>query len=125
MKVIIAGSRTIKSYAIVRNAVVKSGLWAEYKHDLEIVCGEAKGVDLLGRKFAERNNLVVHSAPANWDKFGKAAGHIRNCEMGKFADYLIAVWDGRSKGTEHMIKYMRSLGKPVWISDVVKYKRGD
>lgn len=47
---------------------------------------------------------VIHF-PANWDKHGKSAGHIRNAEMAKYADALVAFWDGKSKGTKGMIDY--------------------
>lgn len=41
--------------------------------------------------------------PADWKKYGSSAGYIRNDEMAKYADCLIAFWDGKSKGTKHMI----------------------
>ena len=118
MKLIIAGSRGITDYQIVRNAVITSQLWEAYGDNLEIVCGLAKGVDSLGKEFAERNNLKVHKFPANWDKHGKSAGYIRNKEMGDFADELLAIWDGKSKGTRGMIEYMKSLNKPVRIFEI-------
>jgi hypothetical protein len=119
MKLIVAGSRTIKEYGIVRQAIIDSGLWALHKHKLEIVSGGAGGVDTLGEEFAEKNGLILHRMPADWDNIDKpgavvkyrkgkpynaAAGHWRNCDMAKFADALVAVWDGYSKGTKHMIE---------------------
>ena len=47
----------------------------------------------------------------NWEKYGKSAGIIRNHEMGDYADYLLAFWDGTSKGTKDMIDYMKKIGK--------------
>jgi hypothetical protein len=70
---------------------------------VEIVCGEARGADKLGRQFAEKHNYTVVSFPANWDKYGKAAGHIRNTEMRDYSTHLVAFWDGKSRGTKHMI----------------------
>ena len=40
---------------------------------------------------------------ADWDQFGKSAGYKRNIQMAEHADALIAIWDGKSKGTMHMI----------------------
>lgn len=114
MKLIIAGSRSITDYCTVRNAVISSGLWLKYGNNLEIVCGMARGVDMLGYDFASNNRLLVHKFPANWD-LGKSAGHIRNRQMGDFADCLLAIWDGKSKGTKGMIEYMTKLGKKVYI----------
>ena len=117
-KLIIAGSRSIKSYDDVRQAVIESGWWKEYKHDIEVVSGTATGVDKLGEMFAERNGLLCTRFPADWDTHGKKAGHLRNCEMGRYADGLVAVWDGRSRGTDHMIRYMRSLQKDVYVKEI-------
>ena len=55
MNLIIAGSRSITQYSAVRDAVVESGLWAKYKRDIVVICGMARGVDLLGKEFAEKN----------------------------------------------------------------------
>lgn len=115
MKLIIAGSRDIDDYKIVRQAVIDSGLWKKYGKSIEVVCGMAKGVDLQGFKFAAKNHLTIHRFPADWDTHGKSAGHIRNREMGDFADELLALWDGKSRGTKGMIEYMKSLGKPTYV----------
>lgn len=130
MKLIIAGSRSITDYQAVKTAVVESGLWRQYKHSIEVVCGEAKGVDLLGRQFAEKNGLVVHSFPADWDDikalgavvrvqqstgllYNAVAGHWRNQEMANFADGLLLIWDGKSTGSKDMLK--RALKKNLQI----------
>ena len=117
MKLIIAGSRDFSDYILLRQSIIDHGLW-KIKHELEIVCGMARGADLLGKQFADRNGLVVHKFPADWGAHGKAAGHIRNKQMGDFADSLLAFWDGSSRGTKQMIDYMKSLDKPVVV---VKY----
>ena len=79
----------------------------------EIVCGMAKGVDTHGEKFAKINNIPVKYFPANWNEHGKRAGFIRNAEMGDYADALILIWDGKSKGSAHMKKYAKSVGLPI------------
>lgn len=115
MKLIIAGSRTITDYNKVREAVIESGYWKQYGKSIEVVCGMAKGVDLLGLEFATRNNLIVHEFPADWNKYGKRAGMIRNKQMGDFADALLAVYDGESRGTKQMIEYAQEIGIPVFV----------
>ena len=84
---------------------------------VSIVSGMARGADTLGYLFAMSHNVVTYKFPADWDRYGKSAGYMRNREMGLFADGLVAFWNG-SKGTQHMIQYMGTLGKPVHI---VKY----
>lgn len=109
MKIIIAGSRDVTDYSIIREAVIESGYWKQYGKSIEVICGMARGVDLLGKEFAKRNGLICHEFPADWNKHGKAAGYIRNAEMGKFAKELngalLAVWDGTSRGTKQMIEW--------------------
>ena len=99
MKWIIAGSRDVTDYDTVKRAasrVVRRGD--------TIISGAARGVDKLGEKFADRNNLQVDRYPAEWDKYGKGAGYRRNHRMALEADGLVAVWDGRSPGTKNMIE---------------------
>lgn len=105
MKVIIAGSRSFCDYSRLKSVL------ATIPAITEVVCGEARGADSLGRRWAEENGIPIKSFPAQWDVYGRAAGHIRNRKMGDYADYLVAFWDGKSKGTKGMIDYMRKLGK--------------
>lgn len=99
MRVIIAGSRGIEDYEQVVLAVNASG----WKPDV-VLSGAAAGVDQLGVRWALRHGVKVESYPAEWDKWGKSAGFKRNLLMASKAHALIAVWDGESNGTRHMIR---------------------
>lgn len=110
MKVIIAGSRTIKDYNFLLNAVKESSFIIT-----EVVCGMAEGVDKLGLKWGYENKIPVMKFPADWNKYGRSAGIIRNTQMADYADALIALWDGKSKGTLNMINTMRKLNKEVYV----------
>lgn len=112
MKIIVAGSRGVTDYRAVEDAIVQSGLLDD---GAEIVSGMAKGVDTLAIEFAKKNNLPVHEFPADWEKLGKGAGYVRNREMADFADALIAVWDGKSKGTKMMIETAVSKDLIVFV----------
>lgn len=109
-RVIVAGSRCFNDYDLLRKRL------DYYFANITpvIICGEARGADSLGRKYAEEHNCMIESYPADWTK-GKNAGYIRNEQMAKVADYLIAFWNGKSKGTEHMIKTMKEQNKPVKV----------
>jgi hypothetical protein len=98
MKVIIAGSRGITSYSVVEAAVAASGFPVT-----EVVSGGARGVDELGEWYATQRGFPIKRFPANWGQFGRAAGPVRNETMAKYADALVAVWDGESRGTADMI----------------------
>ena len=80
-----------------------------------IVCGEARGADALGRLYAESLGFEVESHPAEWDKFGKSAGYRRNVDMAISADCVLAYWDGKSKGTKHMIDIVEKKGKKLYV----------
>lgn len=112
MKVIIAGGRDFMDYGLLKT---KCDGFLRNSKEVEVVSGKAKGADSLGELYARENEFPIHEFPADWNMHGKAAGPIRNEEMGNFGDALIAFWDGKSRGTKHMIDYMRSLGKPVRI----------
>lgn len=109
-KVIIAGSRGFNDWQLAYRML------NQYKDVIkEVICGDAKGADTIGAKWAEENGIRVNHFPADWQKYGAAAGYIRNKQMGDIADKLIAFWDGRSPGTKHMIEYMRELGKDIEV----------
>lgn len=98
MKVIIAGSRSIADYDSLTNAVCQS----RFK-PTEIVSGAATGVDKLGEKWAALHEVPVKLFMPHWGEHGKQAGILRNIAMAEYADALIALWDGNSSGTAHMI----------------------
>jgi hypothetical protein len=111
MKVIIAGSREITNYQVVLEAIAESGF-----EITEVVCGMARGIDLLGKRWADENGIPVKPFPAKWEKYGRThAGRLRNTDMKYYADALIAIHDGESTGTKDMIGKMERAGKPVYV----------
>ena len=111
MKIIIAGPRTIYSTALVRLAMKESGF-----EITEIVSGAARGIDQSAIDVAAIDCIPLRTFPADWDKHGNSAGPIRNRQMAEYADKLIAIWDGESKGTGHMIETMQGpFQKPAYI----------
>jgi hypothetical protein len=113
VRTIIAGSRTIDDYAMVSAAIACS-----FFPITEVVCGMAKGVDLLGKQWAEERGIPVIEFPADWEKHGKQAGYLRNIEMAENADALIAITSG-SPGTKHMIKEAHLKGLKVFVYSVL------
>lgn len=113
MKVIIAGSRTITDYDLVVKAVIESGFTIT-----EVVCGLAKGPDTLGEQYAIENNIPIAYFPADWSGKGRVAGALRNKQMGDYSDAVIAIWDGKSSGTKHMIDYAKKKGLLVYVKNI-------
>lgn len=122
VKVIVAGSRTIgdEHYPLVEERLDEMRFNANKIHGktLEIVSGLAKGPDQMGVRYAKRRGLKWHEFPANWRPggvFNRNAGKERNEEMAKFADRLLALWDGESGGTANMIAHAVYYGLSVEV----------
>jgi hypothetical protein len=115
MKTIIAGSRSIVDYETLIKAIQECP-W----NISEVVSGKAKGVDTLGEKYAKENNKPLLEYPANWKLYGKSAGYKRNVEMAEKAEALLAIWNGESKGTKHMIDIAKAKGLSVHVVMITK-----
>ena len=101
-KVIIAGGRDFSDYEFLK--LTMDHLLSNITSEIGIVCGMAKGADLLGKRYANEKGYKVFCFPADWSSFGKSAGFVRNEEMAQNADALVAFWNGKSRGTQHMSK---------------------
>ena len=110
MKVIIAGGRNIVDFRYVADACTNAPFQIT-----EVVSGCARGVDTLALEIANDLKISTAEFPADWDRYGKTAGFKRNMKMAEYADVLLAIWDGESKGTKHMIDSMFLLRKPVVV----------
>lgn len=114
MKTIIAGCRWIADYKVIEQAVRQSGFeitevvsGGQFTYDEETRI--YRGADFYGECWAKRNQIDCKIMPALWDEQGKKAGPLRNLRMAQYADALIAVWDGRSRGTKNMIQTAQKL----------------
>ncbi|MBE6681084.1 MAG: DUF2493 domain-containing protein [Ruminococcaceae bacterium] len=81
----------------------------------EIVSGGAKGVDTLAREYAVKNNMVLTEFLPEYAKYGRAAPLRRNIQIIEYADEVLAFWNGKSKGTKHVIDSCKKLGKKVTV----------
>ena len=128
MRTIIAGGRDFNDFNILESNLHKifkqladEGLISKciQESNIEIVCGKARGADTLGEQFAKEYKLSIKYFPADWNTYGKSAGYRRNAEMANYAKedngVLIAFWDGKSKGTKHMIDLAKSNNIRVFI----------
>lgn len=101
MRVIIAGSRHLTGVRLVYDAIRESGWFTQIT---EIVSGCAPGIDSEGQWWAHGQVIPVKRFQAEWRKYGAAAGPIRNRQMAEYADALILIWDGQSRGSADMKK---------------------
>lgn len=117
IKVIVAGGRDFNNYQDAEEVLLHYADKLGDEYGLSIVCGGARGADLMGKLFSDKHNAQIYHFPADWNTHGKSAGYRRNVEMADFADRLIAFWDNKSKGTNHMINIMNQKRKPVELID--------
>jgi hypothetical protein len=122
LRVIVAGSRDFEDYEFLRSRlIVTLASWDAgveprgYPRKAVILSGAARGADELGERFAESHGLEVLKYPADWQQHGKAAGPIRNRQMARNADALVAFWDGDSRGTANMILEAHRAGLDVRV----------
>lgn len=111
--VIIAGCRTYSNYEEARDYIFSCFREYEPTDQITILSGGCKGADLLGERFAKENGFPFKRYPPEWKKYGKAAGPIRNKQMVDVCHKVICFWDGKSKGTESLIKYAKKSKKKV------------
>lgn len=121
MKMIIAGSRHFLDWKVYGELVkmrIERSTGQDRDHFInkatEIVSGGASGVDTAGENYGEFYDIPVKVFSAEWRKYGNRAGPIRNNKMAAYADALLLIWDGESKGSSHMKQAMLALGKPVF-----------
>lgn len=82
-----------------------------FSKDTVLVSGGARGVDSVAEGAARERGLEVEIFPANWKKYGKRAGFLRNEDIVKAADKVYAFWDGQSRGTRHTMELAKKAGK--------------
>tara|TARA_R110000764_G_scaffold211319_2_gene297384 strand:+ start:756 stop:1124 length:369 start_codon:yes stop_codon:yes gene_type:complete len=118
IRIIIAGGRHFNDYEFLKKEASIFISEIENGEHIEIVSGGAKGVDSLGEKFAEEKSLELIVFPANWKKFGRAAGPKRNAQMAEYATHLLSFWNGESKGTKSMLTLAKKENLKVKIISI-------
>ena len=106
MKIAIIGSRTlsidnIDSY--IPNDVT------------ELVSGGAKGIDTCVKKYADLKNIPITEFKPDYKKYGRYAPLKRNIDIINYSDLVIAIWDGKSRGTLHVIENCRLKNKKLML----------
>ena len=79
-----------------------------------IISGGAKGIDSLAETYAEKHNIPTIIFEPDYSKYGRKAPIVRNQLIAKEADIVVAIWDGKSKGTAYTINYAQKIGKRTY-----------
>ena len=123
VKLIVAGGRDFADYDLLESVIRRQAASTFFPEmfNLTIVSGGARGADQLGERFAREYVLDIDRYIPKWrvnGVYNNAAGYQRNELMADNATHLIAFWDGKSKGTKHMINIANRKGLEV---QVVRY----
>lgn len=86
--------------------------------NVEIVQGDFDGPDRISQMYAHDRELLLTTFHAEWGKYGKRAGPIRNEEMARYSIACIAFWDGKSRGTLSMINFAKQYNLKLKIIKV-------
>lgn len=114
MKTIIAGSRKADiSMTRFMEIIDLSGIPIT-----EVVSGNSGNIDKLGEKWGLALRLPVTQFNAAWQTYGSSAGPRRNRQMAEYAEALIAIWDGKSRGTLNMIKEATKRELKVYVMQI-------
>ncbi len=112
MKIVVAGGRDFEN-----KQVAFACLDEQVKAGDTIISGHARGADTMGELYAEEHGNRLEKYPADWNKYGRSAGYIRNSKMASVADKVVAFWDGKSRGTQHMINIAKNKGLELTVYD--------
>jgi len=117
---LVVGSRDIIDYSFIKD-YLDNFIDQRYSgYQVVIVSGGARGVDSLVERYANEKGYEKVIMPAQWDLYGKSAGYRRNEQMHQFLAtkpdrYVIAFWDGVSKGTAHNFELAKRYENPLEI----------
>lgn len=108
-RIAIVGSRDYQNLDAVRQYVF------EQERNSVIISGGARGVDSVAVDEAKRLGMAYEVYPADWSRYGRSAGALRNHQIVEAATEVVAFWDGKSPGTEITMTMARNAGKPLTV----------
>jgi orotate phosphoribosyltransferase-like protein len=115
IRVAIIGSRCFNDYGKLCEFMSKVN---DKINVVEIVSGGAIGADSLATRYANENDIKLNIYLPDWGKYGRRAGILRNDLIINNSDYIVAFWDGKSKGTKYSIEKAKKLNKKMSILSV-------
>lgn len=112
MKIAVIGSRNFNDYDLLKEELNKYFI-------TQIISGGAKGADALAERYAKEFNIETQIFKPDW-KLGRHAGLLRNTKIIETSDFVVAFWDGESRGTQNSIKTAEKNGKPI---NIIEYNK--
>jgi len=80
-----------------------------------LVSGGARGIDACAQQYAQANNIPITEFLPEYDKYGKSAPLKRNIQIVQHSNFMLIIWDGKSRGTQHVITNCKKLNVPFKI----------
>ena len=108
LKVAVVGGRDFKDEQRLKNVL-------DAINPTHIVSGGARGADTLARHYAIDNRIPCKEFIPKWELFGNSAGPIRNKEIVRASDMIVAFWDGKSRGTKSTIDIAKQYRKRLAV----------
>lgn len=113
MRVAIIGSRNCPPIDIASHLPEKPEL---------IVSGGAIGADTFAREYALKNDIPLLEFLPEYEKYGRKAPLHRNIQIVDNCDFLLAFWDGMSRGTKFTLDYAEKRGVPFEVMVLLNKK---
>ncbi len=109
MKIAVVGSRHLgmECYPLIEKHIPKGCS--------EIISGGAVGIDTVSEKYAKDNDLKLTLFNPDYGKFDRSAPIIRNAEIVAAADFVLIIWDGKSRGSLNVIMTCMDINKPFQV----------
>ena len=107
-RIAVIGSRDFDDYARLESVL-------EPHLPAVLVSGGAQGADRLAERLAQQHGLTIDVIPADWQRYGRGGGPIRNKQIVESSALVIAFWDGKSRGTRSALAHADKVGAPVEV----------
>jgi hypothetical protein len=112
-RLLVTGSRLWTDHQLV--AAVLDGFWVDHHDRLVVVHGACRyGADAIADQWAASHGVTVQRFPADWRRYGRMAGMIRNTTMVATDPHrCVAFIHRHSPGATHCAETARHAGIPT------------